>query len=127
MSSLQLADYLGHMLKAAREARGFVEGQRRESFLADRRTQQAVVMSLLIVGEAAVRIMENDPAFVREHRAVPWRNIRGMRNRMAHGYFETNYEIVWETVSVEIPRLITVLSDLLAKPAPEQKSEAQRD
>ena len=127
MSSLRLADYLGHMLTAAREAREFVEGQSREAFLADRRTQQAVVMSLLIVGEAAARIMESDPSFVRAHREVAWRNIRGMRNRMAHGYFETNYEIVWETVSVEIPRLIAELSNLLAKPAPERNGKARRD
>ena len=125
MSSLRLAEYLGHMLTAAQEAREFVEGQSRESFLGDRRTQQAVVMSLLIVGEAAARIMESDPSFVRSHREVPWRNIRGMRNRMAHGYFETNYEIVWETVSVEIPRLIAELSNLLAKPPPGRNGEAR--
>jgi uncharacterized protein with HEPN domain len=46
---------------------------------------------------------------------------------MAHGYFETNYEVVWETVSVEIPRLIAALSDLLAKRAPKQNGEAPRD
>ena len=36
-----------------------------------------------------------------------------MRNRMAHGYFETNYELVWETVSAEIPRLVGRLSEIL--------------
>ena len=113
MSSPRLADdNLGHMLTAAREARGFVEGVDRMAFLADRRTQQAVVMSLLIIGEAAAKIMDAEADFVRAHPEVPWRSMRGMRNRMAHGYFETNYELVWETVSAEIPRLIDRLSSL---------------
>ena len=113
MSSPRRIDYLGHMLTAAREALGFVEGLDREAFLADRRTQQAVIMSLLVIGEAAAKIMDADPAFVRAHPEVPWRNMRGMRNRMAHGYFETNYELVWETVDVEIPTLVARLSDIL--------------
>ena len=103
------------MLKAASEIEAFIEGQSRETFLADRRTQQAVAMNLLIIGEAAAKIMDSDPELVRTHPEVPWRNMRGMRNRMAHGYFETNYGLVWETASTEIPRLVTTLSILSAK------------
>ena len=113
MSPPRVPDYLRHMLAAARETRGFVEGLNRETFLADRRTQQAVVMNLLIIGEAAAKIMDADPAVVRAYPEIPWRKIRGMRNRMAHGYFETNYVVVWETVSTEIPRLIAQLSDII--------------
>jgi uncharacterized protein with HEPN domain len=61
------------MLAAARETRGFVEGLNRETFLADRRTQQAVVMNLLIIGEAAAKIMDADPAVVRAYPEIPWR------------------------------------------------------
>ena len=113
MSSPRLPDYLGHMLTAAREILGFIEGLDQETFLADRRTQQAVVMNLLIIGEAAAKIMDAEPAFVRAHPEVAWRSMRGMRNRMAHGYFETNYELVWETVGADIPRLVARLSDIL--------------
>lgn len=72
-------------------------------------------MNLLIIGEAAAKIMDSDPAFVRAHDGVPWMSMRGMRNRMAHGYFETNYELVWETAGIEIPRLIASLSILSAR------------
>lgn len=113
MTSPRVADYLGHMLAAAREARGFVAGQSRAAFLDDRRTQQAVVMSLLIVGEAATRIMEADPGLVTAHPEVPWRNMRGMRNRMAHGYFETDYGLVWDTVETALPALIDDLEAVL--------------
>jgi uncharacterized protein with HEPN domain len=46
-----------------------------------------------------------------------------MRNRMAHGYFETDYTLVWETVSVEIPRLIATLSARLGRSGPDGSSE----
>jgi uncharacterized protein with HEPN domain len=113
MNSPRLRDHLGHMLVAAREVVEFVEGLDREAFMADRRTQQAVVMNLLIIGEAAAKIMDADPEFARERPDMLWKNMRGMRNRMIHGYFETNFDLVWETVSVEIPSLIVRLSGIL--------------
>jgi len=113
MNAPRRDEHLRHMLAAAREVRQFVEGQDREAFMADRRTQQAVVMSLLIIGEGAAKVMDADPEFARKHAGLPWRSMRGMRNRMIHGYFETNLELVWETVNVEIPPLIARLSDLL--------------
>jgi uncharacterized protein with HEPN domain len=113
MSQARVADYLAHMPKAAREAMGFVEGQDKAAFLTDRRTQQAVVMSLLVIGEAAARVIDTDPDFAQAHPEIPWRSMRGMRNRMAHGYFETDYAIVWDTVRGEIPALVAALPTLV--------------
>jgi uncharacterized protein with HEPN domain len=56
-SRLRLADYLSHMLEAARLAREYVENTVKADFLNDRRTQQAVVLNLITIGEAASRIM----------------------------------------------------------------------
>jgi uncharacterized protein with HEPN domain len=116
MSPPRLPEYLGQMLTAAREAQSFVDGFSKEAFLADRRTQQAVVMSLLIIGEAAAKIMDADADFARAHPEVPWRKMRGMRNRMVHGYFETNYALDWESVIGEIPHLIPQISRILGEP-----------
>jgi uncharacterized protein with HEPN domain len=59
MTANRLADYLEHMRQAASDACGFVEGLSRAEFLADKRTQQAVlVMSLIIIGEASTKIMD---------------------------------------------------------------------
>ena len=55
MNPTRLADYLDHMRQAATEAQSFVDGMTRAAFEADRRTQQAVIMSLVIIGEAAAR------------------------------------------------------------------------
>jgi uncharacterized protein with HEPN domain len=56
MTDFRLADYLDHMLQTARDARSFVGNSSREEFKRDRRTQQAVTMNLIILGEAATRL-----------------------------------------------------------------------
>lgn len=98
-------DYLDHMLEAVRLALAYVEGLDKSEFDADRRTQQAVVMNLMVIGEAASRLAERHPEFVRTHPHVPWNSMRGMRNRLAHGYFDINMEIVWQTLQRDLPGL----------------------
>ena len=88
MSENRLPDYLDHIQQAAADARSFVEGLDKNDFLADKRTQQAVIMSLIIIGEAATKVMDGYVEFTQAHAGVPWRSMRNMRNRMAHGYFE---------------------------------------
>jgi len=105
MSENRLPDYLDHIQQAATDACGFVEGLLKEDFLKDKRTQQAVIMSLIIIGEAATKVMEGYADFIQAHAEVPWRSMRNMRNRMAHGYFDINLDVVWETVQVWLPEL----------------------
>ncbi|MGE4336566.1 MAG: DUF86 domain-containing protein [Pigmentiphaga sp.] len=109
MSENRLPDYLEHIQQAATDARGFVEGLTKEDFLADRRTQQAVIMSFIIVGEASAKVMERYAEFTQAHAEVPWRSMRNMRNRMAHGYFAVNLDVVWETVQEWLPELLEQL------------------
>lgn len=49
--------------------------------------------------------MNEYPEFVAKHPEIPWWQIRGMRNRMAHGYFEIDLNIVWDTVRISLPVL----------------------
>jgi uncharacterized protein with HEPN domain len=112
MSEDRLGDYLEQMRIATTDALSFVEGMHKADFLADKRTQQAVVMSIIILGEAATRIMEKHPEFTTAHPEIAWASMRGMRNRMAHGYFETNFEVVWETVRSALPELCDQLDGL---------------
>ncbi|MBK5965282.1 hypothetical protein CCR95_14595 [Thiocystis minor] len=94
----RLPDYLEHIRQAAFDACSFIGGLDKEEFFADKRTQQAVIMSLVIIGEAATKVMEGYTEFTQAHQEVPWRSMRGMRNRIAHGYFDINLDIVWDTV-----------------------------
>lgn len=109
MSENRLADYLDHMEQAASDACGFVEGLTKDDFLADKRTQQAIIMSLIIIGEAVTKVMDGHAEFTRAHSQVPWRNMRGMRNRIAHGYFDINLDVVWDTVKTALPELLKQL------------------
>ena len=92
----RLTDYLDHMKQAADDACGFVEGMHKEEFLTDKKTQQAVVMSLIIIGEAATKVMEHYPEFVKRHPNVPWRNMRGMRNRIPDPSAYTRWLGCWK-------------------------------
>ena len=109
MSENRLSDYLDHMQQAATNPCGFVEDMGRDDFVGDKRTQQAVVMSLVIIGEAATKVMDGYAAFARAHPDIPWRSMRGMRNRIAHGYFDINLDVVWDTVQTALPALLRQL------------------
>ena len=57
MSESRLPDYLDHILEAAQRACGYINGMSKEDFLADKRTQQAVILNLVIIGEAATKLL----------------------------------------------------------------------
>jgi len=99
-------DLIVHIKQAALDAQSFVSDMDREQFDSDKKSQQAVIYSLLIVGEAATKIMDRHPEFAAANPHIPWRNMRGMRNRFAHGYFDINLDVVWETVKIAVPDLL---------------------
>lgn len=109
MTANHLPDYLDHMLEAALQACAYVEGLSKEEFLGDKRTQQAVVLNLILIGEEATKLLKDNEAFADQHSQVPWRGMKGMRNRIAHGYFEINLDTVWETTQTALPKLIEQL------------------
>jgi uncharacterized protein with HEPN domain len=112
MNENRLIDYLEHMQQAAMDACAFVQGMNQDGFRQDKRTQQAVIMSLIILGEAAAKVMDDHAEFAQAYAQVPWRNMRGMRNRMAHGYFDIDLDMVWNTVQTALPELLGQLSPL---------------
>lgn len=109
MTENRLPDYLAHIRQAATDACSHVSGMSKEAWLADRRTQQAVLMNLMIIGEAAAKVMDAYPDWAEQHHTTPWRSMRGMRNRIAHGYFEVNLDLVWETVHQALPQMLATL------------------
>jgi len=101
----RLDDYLGHIEEAALLACSYVNGMDKATFLQDKRTQQAVIYNIMIIGEAATQIINEYPQFTESHPEIPWREMRGIRNRMAHGYFALNMEIIWDTVTTSLEPL----------------------
>jgi uncharacterized protein with HEPN domain len=126
MREKRLLDYLDHIQQAATDVCSFVEGLTKAEFLTDKRTQQAVIMSLIIIGEAATKVMEGYAEFTKAHPELPWRNMRGMRNRMAHGYFDIDLNVLWETAQEWLPVLLKQLVAVRQNANDEDRDSAER-
>lgn len=109
MNENRLTDFLDQMLEAARLACAYVEGMDKDGFLIDTRTQQAVILNIIVIGEVATKLLKDYGGFLDQHTDLPWRNMKGMRNRIAHGYFDIDLDVVWETVQTALPQLLTRL------------------
>lgn len=109
MTLHRTVDYLNHMLEAAQQACCYLEGLEKADFMEDKRTQQAVILNLLILGEAVTKLLSQYEPFVAQYPQVPWRSMKGMRNRLAHGYFDINLDVVWDTVQTALPSLLAQL------------------
>ena len=101
--------WLEQIHEAASQALAYVDVMDKDGFVADKRTQQAVVLILLVIGELAAKLIEQHGDFVTEHPGIAWASMKGMRNRIAHGYFELDIGVVWETVQRALPDLLTHL------------------
>ena len=112
MTNEKLPVHLAQMLDAATTATSYIEGYDKEDFLNDKRTHQAVMLNILIIGEVATKIAQNFPEFAEDNPNIPLSSMRNMRNRIAHGYFEIDFEVVWETVTLSVPPLIEALKDV---------------
>ncbi|SMD02981.1 HepT-like ribonuclease domain-containing protein [Rhizobium sp. RU36D] len=112
--SERLPYLLRQMRQAALEANEMVASHTFEEFRNDMVLQRAVGMTLLIVAETAMQVMAKAPHFVADHPEIPWSNMRGMRNRLAHGYLSMNLQVVYETAKSEVSDLVALLDTLLS-------------
>lgn len=103
-------NYLLDMLKAAKLAQTFVADVDWDAFQLDLMRQSAVTRQLEIIGEAARRISEASQA---ERPEIPWYQIIGMRNRIAHEYDRINLSTLWDTVQLALPALIATLEAII--------------
>ena len=98
------------MLDATSEALEFVQGKRRSDLDTDRKLVLSLVKELEIIGEAAGKVS----AEIRtQYGAIPWQDISGMRNRLIHAYFDIDLDVVWTTVTKDLPLLKTELETIL--------------
>jgi uncharacterized protein with HEPN domain len=103
---------LRHMLEAAQKALAFIDDCRREDLDRDLKLALAIVKCVEIIGEAASKVSTE----TREaNPGVPWPAIVGMRNRLIHGYFEIDLDRVWNTVRLNVPPLVEMLTEALSK------------
>jgi uncharacterized protein with HEPN domain/predicted nucleotidyltransferase len=110
-----IRDYLEDMLSAAREVLEFTEGWTFAEFERDRKTINAVIRSLEVMGEAAKKV----PDDVREkYPAVPWKDIAGVRDKLIHEYHGVDLGMVWRTARDDIPLLLPLLQRVVEEAGP---------
>ncbi len=73
------------------------------SFLNDTKTQDAVIRNLEILGEATKNL---SPELRTTYSDVPWKSMAAARDRLIHNYFGVNLDIVWQIVSIELPKVM---------------------
>ena len=103
-------DYLKHILD---ETDYLIESSKEiteERFVKDLTFQKAFTRSLEIIGEAVKNLPEE---FTRLHKEADWKSIAGMRDRLIHHYFGVDYEIIWDVVKNEIPKLNKQIKKIL--------------
>ncbi|MEO7399863.1 MAG: DUF86 domain-containing protein [Polaromonas sp.] len=109
---LRIADYLRHILEAIDNIQVYTTGMDLLAFLADKKTQDAVIRNLEVLGEACNNVVKNDPAFATMHSSVPWGFAYEMRNALTHGYFTVDLAIVWTTIQNDLPGLQKQIASL---------------
>lgn len=91
------------MLIAIKKIRRYTENiQSLEEFKANELIADAVIRNLEVLGEAARKLPTE---FQEEYPDIPWRNIIGLRNIVAHGYFVVDLEIIWRVIRYQLPEL----------------------
>jgi uncharacterized protein with HEPN domain len=106
--------YAEDIIQACGKVRRFVAGMTYQSFAGDERTQDAVMRNIEIIGEAAKNIPDDVATGAPE---IEWRNVRGMRDILAHGYFSTSLKIVWTTATTRMDEIEAAVRKLLGHPS----------
>jgi uncharacterized protein with HEPN domain len=112
---LTAKDFIGHMLEAAERVLQYTKDLNREEFFASPLVQDAVIRNIEIIGEAANNLLEIGPDIAARYRSIPFAQIYGMRNRVAHGYFSVSLPMIWDSVQVDIPELRQQIATVLGE------------
>ena len=99
-----------HALDAARRAIALTAAWQRADLDLETLPTLGVIRLLEVLGEAANAVSRNTQE---AHPEIPWRKMSGLRNRLIHGYFNVNLDIVWDTLRDDMPPLVEVLARLL--------------
>lgn len=109
-SDRRVRERVEDILEAIASVQTYVAGMTLEQFRADRKTVRAAAYEIGVIGEAVGRL----PVDLRAGRpALPWAKMQGMRNVVVHEYFRVDPEILWHTITEDLPPLIPLLQQML--------------
>ena len=105
-----VAERLRDILEAIERVDAYAKGITFEQFCLDRKTIEAAQFNFIVIGEAARHVPED---IVAQHPEVAWREMRGLRNIVAHAYFNVSLPVLWETMVSDLPPLVAAIRELL--------------
>ena len=111
----RLPDYLNHILEAIKRIEEYVSELDEMAFLGNKLVQDAVIRNFEVIGEASNNIEKRFPEFVAAHPELPLTSAYQMRNAVAHGYFQVDFEILWKTIQRDLPDLHTKVEAIRVK------------
>lgn len=111
----RLPDYLNHILEAIERIEEYVSELDEMAFLGNKLVQDAVIRNFEVIGEASNNIEKRFPEFVAAHPELPLTSAYQMRNAVAHGYFQVDFEILWKTIRRDLPGLHTKVEEIRVK------------
>ena len=111
----RLPDYLNHILEAIERIEEYVSELEEMAFLGNKLVQDAVIRNLEVIGEASNNIEKRFPEFVAAHPELPLTSAYQMRNAVAHGYFQVDFEILWKTIQRDLHGLHTKVEEIRVK------------
>ena len=110
MSTRDYGDYLQDIVTSIADIETFVGDMTLEDFAGDKKTINAVIRSIEIIGEATKKI----PKSIRDkHSSIPWKKMAGMRDKVIHEYFGVDFAILWKTAKEDIPSLKSPIQNVL--------------
>ena len=113
--AMRIPDYLEHILEALKRIFDYVDDMDEVGFLNNVLVQDAVLRNLEIIGEASNKLVRYHDEFIAQYPHVPWEDMYWMRNRISHGYFSIDFEIIWRTIEQELPRLLMQIQTIYKK------------
>ena len=102
MKRKDYSDYLQDILGSINDTDDFVSGLTFEAFLKDKKSVNAVLRSIEVIGEAAKKIPHS---MRKDFPDIPWKKMAGMRDKLIHEYFGVDLEIIWEVIKTDLPSI----------------------
>jgi uncharacterized protein with HEPN domain len=101
--------YLEHILLSIMKIKEFTKDLSKADFDSNELVQDAVIRNIEIIGEATKKISQELKSKFKE---IPWREMSGMRDKLVHDYMGTDVEVVWKTVTDDIPLIETLINKI---------------
>ncbi len=111
MKQRDFKDYIEDIIISIKDIDQFIIGMTYDEFINDKKTFNAVIRSIEIIGEAAKNIPEN---IAKKYNDIPWNKMAGMRDKLIHGYFGIDIEIVWKTIKDDIPDILPLMQEIIS-------------